>query len=35
MIEDELSKMILKKQIKDNDEVNITVKEEKLDFSVK
>ena len=35
MIEDELSRMILKKQIKDNDEVNITVKEEKLDFSVK
>ena len=35
MIEDELSKMILKKQIKDNDEIKVSVKDEKLSFSVK
>ena len=35
MIEDELSKMILKKQIKDNDEIKVSVKDEKLDFLVK
>ena len=35
MIEDELSKMILKKQIKDNDEIKVSVKDEKLSFLVK